>query len=142
MFCPPPTAGDIIILHKRSKNHNHMRYSSWYTEWDRQKFLSFWTIFCHFTLLTTKKIKFKNNEKSIWRCHFTQVYQKPQSRASWDMEFDRHNVFSFWAIFCPFTPLLTPKIKIWNKCIKNLEIIFYYTSIPQIKILWSMVPEI
>ena len=25
---------------------------------------------------------------------------------------------SFWAIFCSFTPLLTPKIKIWNKCKK------------------------
>ena len=39
--------------------------------------------------------------------------------ASWDMEYDRHNFLSFWAIFCPFTPLLTPKINIWNKCKKN-----------------------
>ena len=31
---------DIIILHKCTKNHNHMKYSSWDTEWD-------W-IFCHF----------------------------------------------------------------------------------------------
>ena len=36
--------------------------------------------------------------------------------ASWDMKYDRHNFLSLWAIFCPFTPLLTPKIKIWNKC--------------------------
>ena len=33
-------AGDIIILHMCTKNHNHMRYSSWDTKWDR--------IFCHF----------------------------------------------------------------------------------------------
>ena len=33
-------AGDIIILHMCTKNHNHMRYSSWDKEWDR--------IICHF----------------------------------------------------------------------------------------------
>ena len=33
-------AGDIIILHMCNKNHNHIRYSSWDTKWDR--------IFCHF----------------------------------------------------------------------------------------------
>ena len=34
------TVGDIIILHICTKNHNHMRYSSWDTEWD--------ITFCHF----------------------------------------------------------------------------------------------
>ena len=33
--------------------------------------------------------------------------------ASWDMECNRHNFLSFWAIFCPFFPLLTPNIKIY-----------------------------
>ena len=28
-------AGDIIILHMCTKNHDHMMYSSWDTEWDR-----------------------------------------------------------------------------------------------------------
>ena len=32
------------------------------------------------------------------------------------MERDRHNFLSFYAIFCFFAPLLTPKIKIWKKC--------------------------
>ena len=27
-------AGDIIILHMCTKNHNHMRYSSWDMEWE------------------------------------------------------------------------------------------------------------
>ena len=49
-------AGYIIILHMCTKNHNHMWYSSWDTEWDNI-FLSFWTIFCPLTLLT-QKIKF------------------------------------------------------------------------------------
>ena len=50
-------AGDIIILHMCTKSHNHMRYGSWYTKWDRQKILSFWIIFYTFTPLTTRKIK-------------------------------------------------------------------------------------
>ena len=32
-------ARNIIILLMCTKNHNHMMYSSWDTEWDRQKFL-------------------------------------------------------------------------------------------------------
>ena len=35
--------------------------------------------------------------------------------ASWDMVRDRCNYFSFWAIFCPFTPLTAQKIKILKK---------------------------
>ena len=38
---------------------------------------------------------------------------------STDMEWVRYNFLSFWAIFGPFTPLLTPKIKIW-KNVKTL----------------------
>ena len=41
-------AGDINILHMCIKNHNHMTYSSWDTEWDKQNILSFWAIFFPF----------------------------------------------------------------------------------------------
>ena len=51
------TPGDIIILHICTINYNHMMYGSWDMEHDRQNFLSFWTIFCPFTPLTTQKIK-------------------------------------------------------------------------------------
>ena len=34
--------------------------------------------------------------------------------AYWDMG-ATHNFLSFWVIFCPFTPLLVPKIKVWKK---------------------------
>ena len=51
------TPGDIIILHKCTINDNHMMYGSWDMKHDRQNFLSFWTIFCPFTPLTTQKIK-------------------------------------------------------------------------------------
>ena len=51
------TPGDIIILHMCTINDNHMMYGSWDMEHDRLNFLSFWTIFCTFTPLTTQKIK-------------------------------------------------------------------------------------
>ena len=63
------TSGDIIILHLCTTNDNHMLYGSWDIEQDRQNFLSFWTIFCPFTLLTTWKIKTLKNEQNIWRYH-------------------------------------------------------------------------
>ena len=34
----------------------------------------------------------------------------------------RENFLSFWAIFCSFAPLLTPKIKISKKCEKHPDI--------------------
>ena len=74
-------AGDIIILHVCTKNHNHMRYSSWDMEWEN--------FFCHFgpffalyppPSLKTQKTKILKNWKSIWRCHhFKLVQQKTWS---------------------------------------------------------------
>ena len=55
---------------------------------------------------------------------------------------DRCNYFSFWASFCPFTPLKTQKIKISKKWKKHLEILSFYTCVPKIMIRWYTVPEI
>ena len=41
--------GDIIILHLRTANDNHMIYGSWDMERNRQNFFSLWTTFCPFT---------------------------------------------------------------------------------------------
>ena len=60
---------------------------------------------------------------------------------SWDTEWDRHIFLSFWAIFWPFTPLMIPKIKILKKWKKCLEILSFYTCVPQMKIIWYMIPE-
>ena len=82
-FAPPTTQkikilkkwGKIIILHLCNVNENHMMYGSRYIECNRQNSLSFWTIFCPFTPLTTQKIWILKNEKIAWRYHhFTQVY--------------------------------------------------------------------
>ena len=41
------TPGDIIILHKCTKNHDHMLYCSWDVVHDRCNcYFSFWVIFC------------------------------------------------------------------------------------------------
>ena len=101
IFCPftPPNSpknekkpGDIIILHKCTKNHDHMLY------------------------------------------------------CSWDMVHDRCNpYFSFWAIFCPFTPPPppnSPKNQIFKKMKKTLKISSFYTGVPKIMIRWCTIPEI
>ena len=69
---------DTIILHKCTKNHNHVLYCSWDIAHDGcHYYFSFWSIFCLFTPLTAQKIKIKKkNEKNAWRYHFTHVCQK------------------------------------------------------------------
>ena len=62
---------------------------------------------------------------------------------SWDMVRDECNYFSFWAIFCPFTPLTAQKIKIKKeKWKKGLEISSLYISVPKVMIRWCTAPEI
>ena len=147
-------------LHMCTINDNYMMYGSWYMERDGQNCLSFWTVFCPFTALTTKnpdhmqycswdtmrdgcnsnlfwaifcpfisltvqKITIKKKMKEtpgdviiLQQCSKNHDHMLYCSR---DMARDRCNYFSFWAIFCPFTPLTAQKIKIfkiWKK--KNL----------------------
>ena len=71
------TPGDIIILHKCTKNHDHMLYCPWDTAHDTCNCCySFWVFFTPFTPLTAQKTKFQKNEKNTWRYHhFTHLYQ-------------------------------------------------------------------
>ena len=88
-------------------------YGSGNVRCDRQKFLSFWAIFCTFCPLTTQIIKKKKwkNEKMhgditiLYMCTINNIHDVC----------DRHNFLSFWTIFYPFTPLKTRKIKILKK---------------------------
>ena len=52
--------GDITILQKCTKNHDHMLYCSLNTV---HKVQSFWAIFCPFTSLAARKIKIQKSEK-------------------------------------------------------------------------------
>ena len=61
---------------------------------------------------------------------------------SWDMGRDGCNYFSFWAIFCLFTPLTAWKFKILKKWKKELEISSFYTSVPKMMVICCTVPEI
>ena len=71
------THGDIIILHKCTKNHDHMLHGSLDMMCNRFNcYFSFLAIFYPFTE-QPKKSKFRKNEENVRRCyHFTQVYQK------------------------------------------------------------------
>ena len=73
---------------------------------------------------------------------YIHVYHKWKSNdISWSISWDRQKLLSFWATFCPFSPLTTRKIKILKKWKKCLEISFY-RCLPQMTITWCMVPEI
>ena len=92
---------DIIILHKCTKNHSHMRYSSWDMEWDRQTFLSFWVIFYLYTTLTTRK----NTILKQWKKHLemSSLYTYvPKITSIWCMLPEIWNVTDI--IFCHFGP--------------------------------------
>ena len=59
--------GNIIILHKCTKTHDHMLQCSYDMVRDRYNYFSFWAIFCPFTHLTAQK---KNqNFKKIKKKH-------------------------------------------------------------------------
>ena len=141
------TPGDII-LQMCTINDNHMMYGSWDMEHARQKFLSFWTIFCPFTLLTTWKIKIlkKGTPGDIIILHKRTKNHDHMLHCSCDRMRDGCDFyFSFWAIFCHFTPITTKKIKIKKKREKkkHLEISSFCTCVPRIMITmyssWNMV---
>ena len=115
-------AGDTIILH-----FTHVRYSSW--DRVRQNFLSFWAIFCPLNLENQNFEKMKKvsgdviilnlcNKNTIKWCRLTQTWSATDI------------IFCHFVPFFSFTPLLTPKIKIWKKCKKHLEILSFYTCAP------------
>ena len=81
--------------------------------------------------------------KSGDRCQIRPRSAPERMYGSWDMVCDRCNCyFSFWAVFCPFTPLTAQKFKILKKWKKTLEISSFYKSVPKIMTRWCTVPEI
>ena len=93
---------------------------------------NFRSIFALLLPYKPKISKLWKNGKNCWRNHhLTHVYKNSQS---YDVLFLRYgvrqNFLSFWAIFCPFTPLMIPKIKILKKWKNFLEILSIYTCVP------------
>ena len=100
----------------------------------RQFFLSFWTNFCPLCPLplTAQKTNFEHFKNASGDVIILNLCNKKHDQMMYaysDTEFNRHFLL-FYAIFCSFTPLVTPKIKIWKKCKKHLEILFFYTYAP------------
>ena len=92
-------------------------------EWDRQKSLSFWTIF-PFQPPQTAGNENVNIDKNIWSYyHFTHLHNKWQSYdyGSWDMECNRHNFLWFWRVLCLLPLLWTQKMKILENILKTPE---------------------
>ena len=100
-------AGDIIILHMSTKNHNHMRYSTWDTKNEKMKISE----------------KLKRNPGDTIILHNCTENNDHRLYCSWDMARDRCNYyFSFWAIYCPVTlPSPPGDIIILYRCTKNYD---------------------
>ena len=109
------TAGDVAILHMCTKNDNYLMHGSWGMERDGM-FLSFWTIFCPFTPLTTPKLKILKKLKKKKRMEISSFstsapkimiicYTVPKIRRGTDVI-----VVLFWAIFRPLTLPNNPKV--------------------------------
>ena len=115
-------------------------------ERDGHKFLSFWTIFCRITPLTTQKIKilkknfkkrlkiallYKSVTKIMIICHTV-----PEIWRVADVIF----IFHDGLFFCPFTPLKPKKSK-FLKIGKN-SWRYHFACVPKIMITWCTIPEI
>ena len=128
-----------------SKKHNCMRYGYWDMEWDRQKFLSFCVIFCPFTLQTTRKIKVLNKIKKtsgdIIILHTSNKTHIHMMYGSWDIRHDGE-FFIIMGHFLPFDPPNNKKSKFWKIKKKHLEVLSFYSCVPQMTIIWCMIPEI
>ena len=106
-------------------------------------FFSFFSSYRH------RKSKFSKYEKITWISFYKCVSWRiviGMMYGCWYMECKGHNFLSFWTVFYPLYPLSHPlttrKIKILKKWKNHLEILSFYTCIPQMTIIWCMVPEI
>ena len=103
------TPEGIIILHMRTINDSQMMYGSWDIGHDRIFFFChFRPFFAHLPPKNPKNQNFEEMKKTpgdIIILHMCNKNQDHMLYCSWDMAHDRCNFhFSFWTIFCPFTP--------------------------------------
>ena len=100
--------------HMCSINDNHIMYDSWDMESNGHNFWSLWSIFWSFYPLTTWKVKIsKKYQKFFEISSFYTSVPKITMICYTVSEIWRVTniivIFSFWAIFCPFTLLNSPK---------------------------------
>ena len=105
-------AGDIIILDKCTKNHNHVMYGSWDTEWDRQKksvILDHFLPFCLpppmiSNIKILKKMQKLPGDIILLYIH---VHHKWRSSDMWFLKYKKQHteIFNILGQFLPFLPL-------------------------------------
>ena len=137
--------GNIIFLYilVYYKWRSYDIQSSWNIRCNRQKFLSFWAIFCPFSRLTTWKInifKLKKTPGDIIILHIFTINDNYMKYGSWDMERSRQNFFVILDRFLYFYPPNNSKnqnfikmkkkkkagdIIILHKCTKNHDHMLY-----------------
>ena len=126
------TPGDIIILHLCTKDLDDIIYSSWDIERDRLKLVILGHFFSFYPpLLKTQKIKILKKWKKFQEISLCTSVPKttiiwgtvPEIWSKTDLIF-----LSFWAIFCPFTPLTARRYH-------------HFTQVPKIMIICYTVPK-
>ena len=108
----------FYILHICNKNHNHMRHSSWDTEWETEFFVTFghfWPVYLPNNLENQNFEKLKKESGDVITLHICTIKDNHMMYVSWYMECNRHDFLPLWAILCCFTPLTTQKSKILKK---------------------------
>ena len=114
------SAGDIIILHMCTKNHNHKMYSSWdMSATDR--------IFCHYGVFFALLPPYAPRKSKFWKKKQTnkledivilQMFTINDSHMICgfsDIECNRQNVFVILDRFLPFYPPNNPKNRNFEK---------------------------
>ena len=119
-----------------------MIYGSWNIRCDRQKFLTFWAIFCPFSPLTTWKIKILTLKKTpgdIIILHIWTINDNHMMYGSLDMERERHDFCHFGPFFALFIPppLWTQKIN-FQKNGKNTWRYNHFTNINNSHDVWFL----
>ena len=106
------TPGEIIILHKCTKTHDHRLYCSWDMACNRIVTSHFGLFIALLPPSLPEKWKYENLKKKtgdIIILHNCTKNHDHRLYCSWDMACDGCNCFSFWTIFCPLTPLTAQK---------------------------------
>ena len=92
-----------------------------------------------------QKLKFgKKCKENLKYCPFAHMHQKWRSYDIWFLGYKVIHT-EFFVILCHFLPFDPPsnlKIKMLKNWKKSLEILSFYTCVPQMMIIWCMVPEI
>ena len=99
---------EISSFYMCTKNHNHLMYSSWDTEWDGQNFLSFSAIFGLFTPLNNlENQNFEKMKRAPGDVIILHVYQKWLYYDAWFLRYGVQQTV-FFVILGHFLPLFLP----------------------------------